>query len=97
MISKLGKVGKIDTAESGMNIIKDCIDMIFTEEETFEKDTFDDKELDEFIESLNTQQFTLIKDFFDTMPVLKHTAKYKCDTCGEKKETIIQGLNSFFG
>ena len=96
-LSKLGKVDKIDTAESGMDIIKDCIDMIFTEEETFEKDTFDDKELDEFIESLNTQQFTLIKDFFDTMPVLKHTAKYKCDTCGEKKETVIQGLNSFFG
>ena len=96
-LSKLGKVDKIDTAESGMDIIKDCIDMIFTEEETFDKGTFDDKELDEFVESLNTQQFTLIKDFFDTMPVLKHTAKYKCDTCGEKKETVIQGLNSFFG
>ena len=96
-LSKLGKVDKIDTAESGMDIIKDCIDMIFTEEETFDKGSFNDKELDEFIESLNTQQFTLIKDFFDTMPVLKHTAKYKCDTCGEKKETVIQGLNSFFG
>ena len=96
-LSKLGKVDKIDTAESGMSIIKDCIDMIFTEEETFDRGTFNDKELNEFIESLNTQQFTLIKDFFDTMPVLKHTAKYKCDTCGEKKETVIQGLNSFFG
>ena len=94
-ISQVGIKGS--DSEMGMNIIKSCIKMIFTEEETFEKDTFDDKELDEFIESLNTQQFTLIKDFFDTMPVLKHTAKYKCDTCGEKKETVIQGLNSFFG
>jgi hypothetical protein len=96
-MSKLGKVDKIDTAEAGMNIIKDCIDMIYTEEEMYERGTFNDKELDEFVDSLNTQQFTLIKDFFDTMPVLKHTVKYKCETCGEDKETTIQGLNSFFG
>ena len=96
-MSKLGKVDKIDTAEAGMNIIKDCIDMIYTEEEMYERGTFTDKELDEFVESLNTQQFTLIKNFFDTMPVLKHTVKYNCEICGEDKETTIQGLNSFFG
>ena len=96
-MSKLGKVDKIDTAEAGMNIIKDCIDMIYTEEEMYERGTFNDKELDEFVDSLNTQQFTLIKNFFDTMPVLKHTVKYKCEICGEDKETTIQGLNSFFG
>ena len=96
-LSKLGKVDKIDTAESGMDIIKDCIDMIYTEEEMYERGTFNDKELDEFVDSLNTQQFTKIKDFFETMPALKYTAKYKCETCGEEKETIVQGLNSFFG
>jgi hypothetical protein len=96
-MSKLGKLDKIDTPESGMDIVKDCIDMIFTEEETFDRSSFTDTELDEFIDSLNTQQFTLIKDFFDTMPMLKHTVKYKCETCGEDKETTVQGLNSFFG
>ena len=82
---------------TGMNVITSCIDMIFTEEETHERDSFTDKELDEFIDSLNSQQFKLIRDFFDNIPVLKHTVKYKCETCGEKKETILQGLNSFFG
>ena len=96
-MSKLGKVDKIDTAEAGMNIIKDCIDMIYTEEEMYERGTFTDKELDEFVESLNTHQFRLIKNFFDTMTVLKDTVKYKCEICGEDKETTIQGLNSFFG
>ena len=83
--------------ETGMKVIKDCIQMIFTEEETHERDSFSEKELDEFFDSLNTEQFSKIKDFFDTMPQLKHTAKYKCSTCGEEKETTIQGLNSFFG
>ena len=86
-----------DSAITGMNIIKNCIDMIFTKEETHERDTFSEGELDEFIDSLNSVQFKMIKEFFDTMPTLKHTVKYKCDTCGEEKETILQGLNSFFG
>ena len=82
---------------AGMDVIKGCVDMIFTEEDTHERDSFTDEELDEFIDSLNSQQFNLVKDFFDNMPILKHTVKYKCNTCGEKKETILQGLNSFFG
>ena len=82
---------------AGMDVIKGCVDMIFTEEDTHERDSFTDEELDEFIDSLNSEQFKLVKDFFDNMPILKHTVKYKCNTCGEKKETILQGLNSFFG
>ncbi len=90
-------VKKETDVESGMQVIKDCIQMIFTEEETHERGSFSEKELDEFFDSLNTEQFSKIKDFFDTMPALKHTVKYKCSTCGEDKETTIQGLNSFFG
>jgi hypothetical protein len=82
---------------AGMDVIRGCVDMIFTKEETYERDSFTDKELDEFIDSLNSQQFKLIKDFFDNMPVLTHTVKYKCETCGENKETTLTGLNSFFG
>ena len=82
---------------AGMDVIKGCVDMIFTEEDTHERDSFTDEELDEFIDSLNSQQFKLVKDFFDNMPVLTHTVKYKCETCGEKKETTLTGLNSFFG
>ena len=83
--------------EMGLKVIKKCINMIFTEEETHERDSFTDKELDEFVDSLNTKQMEQIKNFFDTMPVLKHTVKYTCKTCDEEKETTIQGLQSFFG
>ena len=94
-ISQIGIKGS--EIEIGMKVIKNCIKMIFTEEETHEKDSFTDKELDDFIDSLNTKQMEQIKNFFDTMPVLKHTVKYKCGTCKEEKETTVQGLNSFFG
>ena len=87
----------MSTEAAGMDIIKDCVEMIYTEEDMWERNTITDEELDEFIDSLNSQQFKLIRDFFDNMPVLKHTVKYKCETCGEEKETTLQGLNSFFG
>ena len=78
-------------------MIGNCIEMIFTEEETHDRGSFTEKELDEFLDSLSSAQFAKIKEFFETMPVLKHTVKYKCSTCGEDKETTVQGLNSFFG
>ena len=86
-----------DNFETGMKMVKDSIDMIFTSEETHERDTISETELNDFIDSLNTEQFGRIREFFDTMPQLKHTAKYTCSTCGEEKETTITGLNSFFG
>ena len=94
-ISQVGIKGS--DSEMGMKIMKNCIDMIFTKEETYEKDSFSGGELDEFIDSLNTKQMEKIRDFFHTMPTLKHTVKYKCKTCNEEKETTVQGLNSFFG
>lgn len=87
---------KSDT-ENGMNILKKSIDIVFTKDKTYERESFTDKELDEFFDSLDSKQFKKIKNFFDDMPVLKHTVKYKCETCGEEKETVLQGLNSFFG
>ena len=84
-------------SEIGMKLMKNSISMIFTEEETHEKNSFTEEELDEFIESLTSDQFVKLRQFFDTMPQLKHVAKYTCNTCGEEKETTIQGLDSFFG
>ena len=78
-------------------MIKNCIQEIHSGTEIYNSVDISSKELDEFIDSLNSVQFKMIKEFFDTMPTLKHTVKYKCDTCGEEKETLLQGLNSFFG
>ena len=90
-------MGESENDIMGMKIIKNSINMIFTEEDTHERDSFTDKELDDFIDSLNTKQMDKIRNFFETMPTLKHTVKYNCKTCGEEKETTVQGLQSFFG
>ncbi len=83
--------------EQGMKILKESIDMIFTEEETHERDSFTENELDEFFDSLNSKQFKKLKEFFDDMPVMKHDVKFKCGKCEKENVVTLQGLNSFFG
>ena len=60
------------------------------------------KQLTEFVESMDTQQFTKIRSFFEAMPKISHDVKLNCPQCKEKGEegehTItLQGLASFFG
>ena len=97
LITPDGNKEKLSQVDLGMSVIKNCIDMIFTKETVHERDSFTEEELDEFLDSLNSEQFERIKEFFDTIPKLSHTVEYTCKTCGEEKETTIEGLNSFFG
>jgi hypothetical protein len=86
------------TSEDGMAIVKDCIDMIFTKEETFEKGSFSDEEITEFVESMDTKQFLKIRKFFEEMPKLKHDVKINCLKCkdGGEQTITLEGLSSFF-
>ena len=97
LISPDGNKEKLSEMDIGMNVIKNCIEMIFTNETVHEKGSFSEEELNDFIDSLNSEQFQKINEFFNTIPKLSHTVKYNCKTCGEEKETTIVGLNSFFG
>ena len=35
-------------------------------------------------------------DFFETMPKVKHTIKFKCQKCGEELSYDLEGLMDFF-
>ena len=78
-------------------IIKDCISMIFTGEETHEKGSFTETELDEFLESMDTVVFGKINQFFETMPKLRHTVNFKCISCEKENSLLLEGIESFFG
>ena len=83
--------------QDGIAITKSCIDMIFTGEETHERSSFTEKELDEFIDSMESKQFKKISEFFETMPKLQHTVNFKCVSCPKENTLVLEGLESFFG
>ena len=57
---------------------------------------FNEKELNEFIESMSTAQFENLSAFFETMPKLQHMVEVKNPKTKKKGEVLIEGLQSFF-
>ena len=89
---------KIDESEvkSTLDMIISCIDVIFNEEESWPASESTPKELEDFIDQLNTKQFKLIEDFFATMPKLTHTIKVKNPNTGVESDVKLEGLAAFF-
>jgi hypothetical protein len=54
-----------------------------------------DQELDEFIDTLDTQQFENIMEFFNTMPKLRHIISVTNPKTKKKGEVVLEGLDSF--
>ena len=71
-----------------------CIDQVYDEEEVY--DSFSHKEALEFLENLNSEQFSLIQNFFETMPKLSHTIEVYNPKTKVKSEVVLEGLASFF-
>ena len=90
---------KTITAENMLDVISSCILQIYEEEGKKVYDPKDQtkKELTEFIEQLNTNQFKDVQNFFNTMPRLKHVVKVKNPKTKKESEITLTGLNDFFG
>ena len=80
---------------SFFGLIKKCVESV-TEGETIHKRIdFTDKELDEFIDSLNSAQLSKVMKFFETMPRLRHVVEVENPKTKVKSEVVIEGLANF--
>ena len=86
------------TAENMLDIIVGSIEQIYDKggEEVHMAVDSTKKELNDFIEQLNTKQFKKVQKFFDTMPKLKHTVTVKNPKTKKESEVTLAGLNDFF-
>ena len=82
--------------DKSLSMITSCIDIIYDAEDSWNASDSSKKELDEFIEQLNTKQFKEIEKFFTTMPKLSHTVTVKNPKTGVESEVVLEGLASFF-
>ena len=83
--------------ERSFDVITSCIDVIFNAEESWSAADSTKKELTDWIETLNSNQFKEIEKFFDTMPRLSHTVKVTNPKTKIESEVTLEGLTSFFG
>jgi len=82
--------------QDSLELIAGCIDMIYSEEESWAASDSTLKELTEWVEELEPKQFQEIEKFFNTMPKLSHTITVLNPTTGVKSDIVLEGLGSFF-
>jgi len=94
-VDKFTSIGK-NEVESAMDVMISSIDSIFDEENVWpaEQETADS--LKKFIDSLNSEQFTKLSQFFNEMPALSTKIEFKCVSCEEDNVHELRGLQSFF-
>ena len=82
--------------DQSFDLIAACIDKVYTEDEVWATADCTKKEVKEFLESMNSQQFKEIEAFFETMPKLSHTIKVTNPKTKVKSDVVLEGLASFF-
>ena len=85
------------SVDDTFDLISSCIDQVYSEEESWTAADCTKKELSQFVESLNSNQFKEIETFFETMPKLSHTVKVINPNTKKENEIVLEGLQNFFG
>ena len=78
------------------NMIRRCVHEVHDGETIYNRVDISEKELDEFIESMSTDNFDELTNFFSTMPKLIHEIDVKNPKTKRKNKIPIEGFQSFF-
>jgi hypothetical protein len=82
--------------EQSFDLISSCVDKIYNEEEVWSASDFSKKEIIEFLEDMNSNQFKHIENFFETMPKLYHEVTITNPKTNVESTIVLEGLSSFF-
>jgi len=86
-----------ETINKSFDVVASCVDMVYTANESWSAGDVTKKELVEWLETFDANQFKGIERFFDTMPKLSHTLTVKNPKTGIESDVVLEGLSSFFG
>ena len=73
-----------------------CLKTIADTEQVYDCADSTQEELEEFFESLTSNQFKMIQEFFETMPKLSYTLKVTNPNTEVESDVELEGLASFF-
>ena len=83
--------------EQSFDLIGSCINKIYNEDEVWIAADCSKKEINDFLDSMNSNQFKEVEKFFETMPKLSHKIKVKNPKTKVESDVVLEGLASFFG
>ena len=77
-------------------VIIESIDSVNTAEERISFKDIPVSEATEFLESMSSDQFTKLREYMESQPMLKHDVKFTCEKCGTENNYNLEGLQDFF-
>jgi len=87
---------KNPTMEDLFKIIVNCVHRVIDGEKVYEKADFNEKESKDFVESLSSNQFNKVREFFDNIPKLYKDVEVNNPNTNVSSKVRLEGLNSFF-
>ena len=79
------------------DVIGNVVYEIYEGETVHKASDYTKEEMQTFLESLSTDVFVKIQDFFNTMPRLQHEVEVENPKTKVKSKIMLSGLQSFFG
>ena len=86
----------MEKVSSVFDMIVDCTESIFDEEEVYDCKNETRENIINFYESLSSPQFAKVSEFFQTIPTVEKELEYKCSKCEHENKVELKGLQSFF-
>ena len=93
----LTQVDNAQSSDGTFKLMYRCIHEIHFGDDVYNRIDISDREIEEFIDQLTTDQFESITNFFQTMPKLRHIIEVTNPNTNVKNEVVLEGLQSFLG
>ena len=93
---KMNFVGETPGIDQVFELAASCAESIADENQVYLCKDTPKKELLEFFENMNTKQFQMVQNFFDTMPKLSYELKVTNPKTKNENTIILEGLSAFF-
>jgi hypothetical protein len=91
-----GKLIEDGSNEAIFNVIVECIQKIFSEEEMFVNSEEHHHEVREFVDNLTAENFEKFEQFFLSMPLLLKKIKFTCKQCEIVNNLQVDTIRNFF-
>ena len=76
-------------------VLNKCIYEVHDGDKIYNAIDLTQKDIDEFVDSMNTSQLSKVLDFFTTMPKLRHPVSFINPKTKVKNEVVLEGLQTF--
>jgi hypothetical protein len=82
--------------ENTFSMIANCIEYIMDGKEMHKPADYTKVEVNDFLNSLTSNQFKSIQKYFETLPKLKKDVTSTCSKCGDTNVKRLEGVSDFF-